>query len=163
MFDRYLENLPRAYHEPILQSIAGTWLPVDICVAHYKAIDALGLAVTEQVQLGKEAIQRLQKTIFSMAFHAVREAGVTPFRILRSLPSAWDREWKGGGIAVWKVGPKDARVEIVGFPGCAIPYCRNGIRGIAMGMCELVCTKAYAQEIRGLTSSTTLGIRVSWA
>jgi hypothetical protein len=163
LFNRYLENLPKQHHDPILHSIAGVWLPAQLCYEHYKACDKLGLPITEQVALGKAAMHRLQKTIFSMGFRAAREAGVTPFNVLGQISASWDREWKGGGVSITKVGPKDARVDIVGFIGSPIPYCRNGLRGVAMGLCELVCTKAYAQEIRELCTETTLGFRVAWA
>jgi hypothetical protein len=162
-FDRYLANLEPDYHEPILRSIAGVWLPDSICVAHYRAADALGLSVQEQLANGKAALQRLQKTIFSFGFHAAREVGVTPWTMLKALPKTWDREWRGGGIGIFKIGPKDARIEIIGFRGCAIAYCRNGMRGVAMGLCELVCSKAYAREIPALCTDSTVGFHVSWA
>lgn len=162
LFDRYLENLPAAYRDAVLQSVAGVWLPVDVCVAHYRAVDALALPALEQVAIGRAVMDRLKKTIFSIGFHAAREVGVTPWTLLRTLPTNWNREWKGGGVGIWKLGPKDARIEVVGFDGCAIPYCRNGLRGVVMGLCELVCTKAYCREIPALCTATTLGFRVSW-
>jgi hypothetical protein len=163
LFDRYLVELPREYHDPILHSVAAVWLPARVCVAHYAACDKLGISTQEAVQNGKEITRRLQKTIFSVGFRIAREAGITPFRTLGALHAVWHREWRGGDVAVFKIGPKDARIEIVGYPGAAIPYCRHGLRGIAMGMSELVCTKAYAQEIRELCTATTLGFRIAWA
>jgi hypothetical protein len=163
LFDRYVKNLPEQFHQPLLHSIAGTWLPAQMCVEHYKACDALGVPMTQQVALGRAVAHRLQKTIFALGFRAAREAGVTPFTILKQFPANWEREWRGGGVGVFKVGPKDARIEIVGFTGAPIPYCRNGLRGVLMGLSELVCTKAYASEIRALCTDTTLGFRVAWA
>lgn len=163
LFERYLENLPKPYHEAVIHSIAGVWLPAEVCVAHYRAADALGLSPLEHVALGKAVTLRLQKTIFSIGFRAARELGVTPWTLLKLLPTSWHREWKGGGVAIFKLGPKEARVEIVGFGGMEFAYCRNGLRGVITGLCELVCTKAYAQEIRGLCTKTTAGFRVSWA
>ncbi len=163
LFDRYLQNLPQEFHQPLLQSIAGTWLPAQMCVEHYKACDAMGIPASQQVALGKAVAHRLQKTIFALGFRAAREAGVTPWTILKQFPVSWDREWKGGGVGVFKVGPKDARVEIVGFAGAPVAYCRNGLRGVLAGLCELVCTKAYATELRALCTETTLGFRVAWA
>lgn len=162
-FDLYLANLPRRYHDPILRSIAGTWLPAEVAVAHYQAIDALGISTPERIEWGKEITHRLQKTIFSVGFAAARDVGVTPWMILRAMPVSFAREWKGGAVAIFKVGPKDARIELAGFPCAPIPHCRTGLRGVIAGMCELVCTKAYANEIRELCTDLTLGYRVSWA
>jgi hypothetical protein len=163
LYDRYLHFLPKEFHDPILHSIAGMWLPARLCFEHYKACDQMGVPVSDQVMLGKAVTHRLQKTIFSMGFRAAREAGVTPLTVLKQFPLNWEREWRGGGVAITKVGPKDVRLEIIGFTGAAIPYCRNGLRGVLMGLCELVCAKAYAQEIRGLCTDITLGFRVAWA
>jgi hypothetical protein len=163
LMEPYLEKLPKQFHDPILHSIAGVWLPAEVIVEHYRACDQLGLSLPEQVAGGKAILNRLQKTIFSMGFRAAREAGVTPFNVLKQLPANWDREWKGGGVGIFKIGPKDARVEMLGFAGAAIPYCRNGLRGVVMGLCELVCTKAYAQEIRELCTPTSVAFRVAWA
>jgi hypothetical protein len=162
-FERYLANLPERYHDPILRSIAGTWLPADVAVAHYCAIDALGISTPERVEWGKEITRNLQKTIFSIGFSAARDVGVTPWSMLRLFPATFTREWRGGAVGVFKVGPKDARVEIVGFPCAPIGHCRAGLRGVIAAMCELVCTKAYANEIRHLCTGSTLGFRVAWA
>ena len=163
LFERYLTLLPLKYHDPILRSVAGMWLPIEIGMAHYNACDALGLTVPEQVALGKFVFKRLERTIFSLAFHAARGVGVTPWSTLRILPAVLARELRGGACAVYKVGPKDAHIEIIGFPCCSIPYCRTALRGMAVGVCELVCAKAYAQEIRELSSDTSVGYRVAWA
>jgi hypothetical protein len=163
VFEQYLEKLPAKYHDPILRSIAGTWLPAEVAVEHYRAIDALRVSTPERVEWGKEITRRLQKTIFSVGFHAARDVGVTPWMILKVFPVQFSREWKGGGTAVFKVGPKDARIEIVGFPVASIGHCRAGLRGVIGGMCELVCTKAYVSEIRELCTDSQLGYRVAWA
>jgi hypothetical protein len=89
--------------------------------------------------------------------------GVTPWSVLRVLPAVFEREWRGGGMAVYRIGPKDARVEFAGFPCSSITYCRVGMRGLIAAMCELVCAKAYVQEIRKLCTPTTLGYTVAWA
>jgi hypothetical protein len=162
-FERYVANLPGKYHEPILRSIAGTWLPAEVAVAHYRAIDALGISTPERIAWGKEITQHLKKTIFSVGFSAARDVGVTPWAILKLFPTSFTREWRGGAAAIFRVGPKDARVEIAGFPVSPIPHCRTGLRGVLAGMCELVCTKAYANEIKPLCTDTTLGYRVAWA
>jgi hypothetical protein len=162
-YERYLERLPKQYHEPILHSVAGTWLPAIVAVEHYRAIDSLGISTPERIEWGKEITRRLQKTIFSVGFHAARDAGVTPWSMLKVFPVQFMREWRGGGTAVFKLGPKDARVEVVGFPIAPIAHCRTGLRGVIGGMCELVCTKCYVSEIRELCTDTTLGYRVAWA
>jgi hypothetical protein len=162
-FERYLEALPAQYHEPILRSIAGTWLPVEVCLAHYRAMNALSLPFAEQIAMGRGVLDRLQKTIFSLGFRAARDVGVTPWTILKLFPSQFEREWRDGACGIFRMGPKDARMELIGFPCSAIPYARNGLRGVALGLTELVCTKAYVSEVRELCTDMTMAFRIAWA
>jgi hypothetical protein len=162
LFDRYLALLPKEHHEPIVQSIAGVWLPAAIAVAHYRACDALALSTQDQIALGRDVVKRLDKTIFSLGFRAAREVGVTPWTTIKMLPAAFEREWRGGACGVFKAGPKDARIEIVGFPCSPIPYCRTALHGVVTGLCEIVCSKAYVQDVRALNTDTTMGFRVAW-
>jgi hypothetical protein len=62
---------------------------------------------------------------------------------------------------VVKVGPKDARMELVGNSVVGIPYFRNAMRGLWAVALELFCTKAYVNEIG--RSETTYKVRISWA
>lgn len=162
-FARYLELLPREYHEPVLGSIAGVWIPAEVCYAHYRACDGLQLSVQEQLAIGRGVLDRLQKTIFSLAFRIAREVGVTPWTVLKTFPAEFERQWRGGACGIFQVGPKDARIELIGFPVAEIPYARIALRGMAIGLCELVCTRAYVQDVRELCTATTIGYRVAWA
>jgi hypothetical protein len=162
-FERYLAHLPLEHHAPILESIAGVWLPTEICYAHYRACDSLGLSVPEQIMMGRGVLDRMQKTIFSLAFRVAREAGVTPWTMLRTLPSEFERQWRGGACGIFKLGPKDARIEMIGFPCAAIPYSRIALRGVAIGLAELVCAKCYVSDVKELCNDTTIAYRVAWA
>jgi len=162
-FGRYLEHLPKTHHDPILNAIAGVWLPTDICYAHYRACDALGLSVPEQIMMGRGVLDRMQKTIFSLAFKVAREVGVTPWTMLRVLPAEFEREWRGGACGIFKLGPKDGRIEMIGFPCAAIPYARIALRGVAIGLAELVCRKCYVSDVKELCNDTTIAYRVAWA
>jgi hypothetical protein len=162
-FPRYLRNLEPEHYETILNSIAGTWVPVEVCLAHYRACDRLTLSVEEQIKIGRGVLDRLQKTIFSLAFRVAREAGVTPWTMLKVFPAEFERQWQGGACGIFQLGPKDARIELIGFPVAAIPYARIALRGMAMGLCELVCTKSYVHDIRERCNATTIAYRAAWA
>ena len=162
-FDRYLTLLPAENHEPILRSIAGVWLPFEVCLAHYRACDALSLTVAEQIAMGRGVLDRLQRTIFSLAFRVAREAGVTPWTMLKVFPAEFERQWRGGACGIFRLGPKDARMEIIGFPVAAVPYARIALRGMVIGLSELVCAKCYVHDIRALCDDMTIAYRVAWA
>jgi hypothetical protein len=162
-FARYLELLSPRHRDAVLHSIAGVWLPMDVALAHYSACDALGLTQAAQVAMGREVLKRLRKTIFSLAFHAARDVGVTPWSLIKLLPAQFEREFRGGACGIFRVGPKDARVELIGFPLSVSPYTRAALRGIAHGLCEPLCSRVYTYELRELCTPTTIGYRVAWA
>jgi hypothetical protein len=88
---------------------------------------------------------------------------VTPWTLIKVFPAEFERQWRGGACGIFQLGPKDARMEIIGFPVAAIPYARIALRGLTMGLCELVCTRCYVHDIRELCNATTIAYRIAWA
>ena len=74
----------------------------------------------------------------------------------------WDKAWVGGGLAVFKVGPREARGEIVGWPCSRYRYCHVAMRGVMLGTVSLFCRKAWVSEIGELCTDTTLGYKMTW-
>ncbi len=163
LFERYLEGLPPAYHDVVRSSVAGVWLPVEVAVAHYEACESLGLPPEEQMAIGRAVTEFVHKTSYSIALRLVKEAGVTPWACLALQKRLWQRVWAGGDVAVFKLGPKEARLEVIGWPCSRVPYCRRALRGVLVGQSELFCRKAYATEIARRCSATSLAYRLAWA
>jgi hypothetical protein len=161
--DRYFEELPAQYHDAVRTTAAGVWLPAEVAMAHYEAADRLDLPVSEVLDLGMSATRAAHGGTVNVLRTLAGGAGATPWSLLVLLQRLWDKSWVGGGVGVTKLGPKEARIEIVQFP-CAIHrQCRVGIRGVAIGMAEIFCVKAYAQEIAELCGPLSLGLRLAWA
>jgi hypothetical protein len=163
LLDAYLAHLPRKYHDAVLSTIVGVWLPVEVAVAHYDACDALALSTNDVIAIGREATHHVHGTLLSTFVRLARGAGVTPWTVLTRLQDLWNRIWMGGGVSVAKLGPKEARIEIAGWPCAASLYCRVALRGVLPAIADLFCEKSYAREAKGLFSETTLGYVVSWA
>lgn len=163
LLESYLAHLPHEHHEAVLSTVVGVWLPAEIAVAHYEACDRLELTEQEQVAIGAEVGRHAQGTVLSVAVSLAKGAGVTPWTILTRLPSTWQRIWVGGGVAIIKLGPKDARIEVAGWQCARVRYTRVAMRGVISGLVELFCEKAYVRELRALCTPMTLGYRVSWA
>src|ERR1700709_601282 len=64
-FDAYLSKLDVAWHDTILHSVAGVWMPGAAGAAHYGACDALQMSPVEQVQIGREVGDRIQGTFLA--------------------------------------------------------------------------------------------------
>jgi hypothetical protein len=131
--------------------------------AHYTACDRLPLSTPELLEIGMDATRRANANTLAFAARMAQGAGVTPWTILAQAPRLWERTCQGGGaIAVDRLGPKEARLEILGYPLASIRYNRITTRGIAQAVVELFCTKAYATEIASLCSARSVGLRLSW-
>jgi hypothetical protein len=97
-----------------------------------------------------------------MAAKLAANTVVTPWTIFSQFQKLWDRVFVGGGVGVFRVGPKEARLELVQFPCCRYRYCRIGFRGVLLGMTELFCQKAYANEVAALMTDTQAAMRLAW-
>jgi hypothetical protein len=163
LVDAYLERLPPDYHEAVLAPVAGVWLPITVAVAHYSACDALSLSTPDVLAIGREATSRVHGTLLSTFVRLARNAGITPWTALPRLQELWSRIWIGGGVCVVKLGPKEARIEIAGWPCAKSTYCRVAMRGVLPGVLDLFCTKSYARDVPKLASDSTLAYVISWA
>jgi hypothetical protein len=162
--DAYLARLPVEHHEVIRETVVSDWHPIAILMAHYAACDQLDVPPSEIVQLGVEATRHAHGGVLGMAARlAVGTAAVTPWTIAGQVQKLWDRIFIGGGVSVSKLGPKEARFDIAGFPCCRYRYCRTGMRGVVLGLTELFCTKAYVHEVPGAQTPNAAGFRVAWA
>jgi hypothetical protein len=159
----YFEKLPRERHERIITLTAAEWIDPELAFAHYEALEALAIPPSQIEENGRTVAQQLQRGFLSVALRLAVESGVTPWSVLERFPKLWERYFDGSAIAVWKLGPKEARTQVVGFPLARIGYIRIGVGGIIRGVLELVCKRAYVLPVRAQCDATTLTYRISWA
>jgi hypothetical protein len=162
-FENYITRLPEEFHPPILESVAGVWLPIEVSIAHYRACDALGLSKREAWDIGVEVTRKVHGTSLALAIRLAKQAGVTPWTILAQLPRLWERVWRGGGVAIYQRGPKEALLEVVQWRPAGIPYVRHTMPAVVHGLVEMFCQKAYVTEAASMMSETSLGFRLQWA
>jgi hypothetical protein len=160
---RYLAALPARHHDILLQAVAGTWIPLEASLAHYATCDTLDFTQDEQVQNGRVTFDRSGATVFGTIIKMAKGAGVTPWTLISSFQRFWDRGYDGGGIAVYKLGPKEARIETVNIGLLESRYYKNALRGVVMGAMEKFCTKAYVTELPGKRGPHAALFRVQWA
>jgi len=158
----YEAALDPVHREAILGAVPGVWLPMAVARAHYEAADKLDLTESQVVAIGIAATRRSNATMLSFMSRLAQGAGVTPWTALGYAPRLMANTSDGGAIAVARMGPKDAILELVGYPLASVRYNRIASRGIALGIIELFCKSAYAKQIDALTSAHTLGIRMAW-
>jgi hypothetical protein len=161
LIERYRAELPAQYHDAVFAS-AGQWLPVEVAVAHYAAIDRLELPAATAVAMGSEIQGYATSLMIRVAVRMSREAGITPWTAIGQFRKIWDRMWRGGDLQIVKVGPKEAEMDIVGWSIASSPYVHHSMRGVLEGAAAPFCTKAYAREIRERSGGTSVAFRVAW-
>jgi hypothetical protein len=164
LLDRYRALLPAQHTEAILSTVAGLWLPMEVGLAHYEAVDRLGFTMEEQEQIGTEVSHKLTDTFLGTVMKMATNAGVTPWTLLPKGNQFYGRLFRGGGgTRVIKLGPKEARSDVVGLPLLSVPYFRRALRALYQGAVSVFCTKCYVHEVIRQSSSTSTAFRISWA
>ena len=162
LMDRYTSFLAPADRDLILYCDAVSWIPADLVVRHYEACDRLQLSVGELLAIGSEVTERVHGPSLALGRSIATASGVTPWTILGRVDKLWRRVMQGGGVAVAKVGPKEARVELLGFPVAHIHYNRIATRGIIRALVGVLCSRVWVHEVQSLCTRTTLGYRAQW-
>jgi hypothetical protein len=158
------ERLVPAFHrETLLHCIAGVWLPMATGLAHYRTCDALKLSAEEVYDIGMDVSVQVQATFLGTLSKMARSAGVTPWTGLAQFQRLWDRVLDGGGVAVFRAGPKDAHIEIAALPLVDIPYFRVAFRGFIVAGCSIFAAKVYGREISTAQSRGSAVYRMAWA
>lgn len=161
--ERYEAEIAPEHRDVLLNIIAGEWLPMEIAHAHYGACDRLRLPADELLEIGIEATKKASKAHIAFIVRMAHGMGVTPWTLLSQTPRIWTRTFRGGGaIGVARLGPKDARLELVGFPVAGLRYLRVTMRTIVGSMLELFCERAYAKDIPEMCDERVLAMRLSW-
>ncbi len=159
--ERYYAKLAPEHHDAIRGIIAGTWVPEPIAWAHYLACEALDLPAHEAFAIGADVGKHVRSTLLGTIISVAREAGTTPWVYLERLPRLFTRVCIGGAVAIYKLGPKEARAEWYALPGLTLPYFRGAFRGAQQSILELFCTKAYVSETRAVGGGNW-AFRASW-
>jgi hypothetical protein len=163
LLDQYFRHLAPEHRSAVESAVAGVWLPAEVADAHYAACDRLLLPASEQFAIGLEVTKKVHGSALSTAVRLAKGAGVTPWTALAQVQRLWERIWVGGAVTVTEVGPKDARLEILGWTCSRYPYCKTAMRGVLTGTLDLFCQRTFVSPIEPLCTSMTLGYRIAWA
>jgi hypothetical protein len=164
LYDRYVKLLQGPHKETVLTAVAGCWFSIEAAVAHYRACDALRLDTSLLLAMGMDVGNRVHGTFLGMMVRTARTAGVTPWLALAQSAKLHGRLFSGGGgVAVTELGPKDARIDLVGNPLCELDYFRIGMRGVYQAAVQLFCSSVYTVELSRSRAPRATAMRVSWA
>jgi hypothetical protein len=161
-FDRYLELVDDTYRSALHGLVAGVWLPIAVGSAHYEACERLALPQETLLAIGSDVQTRLAASILLSMARVAREAGFTPLTMLSSSQKYWTRVFHGSEVALFRLGPKDARFEIAGFPFASLTYNRVTFRGILASLVSPLCTRLFVRDAPEAAGKSSIGWRLSW-
>ncbi len=161
-YPRYLERLDPRHRDAVVYAVAGTWLPMEIAFAHYNACEALALGPDAQLAMYRGAGTRSLGTVLGTAVKLAKGVGVNPWTFLSQLDRAFFRAFQGGSVAVYRLGPKEARAEAANHPLLTIPYFRRGLGIVLERQLALFCRSIFVKLVDA-NPSTTVAYRASWA
>ena len=162
-FSEYEARLSASHRDVLLNLVAGAWVPLDLAFAHYQACDELGFTRDQAVANGRATFDKTSGTLLGTVIRMAKEAGVSPWTIFPQYQRFWSRAYDGNGVAVYNLGPKEVRVDIVQSRLVESRYYRDALRGLLIGVTELFCTKAYVTERPGRLAPMSASFRMQWA
>ncbi len=101
----------------------------------------------------------MQASILIHFVSIVKHAGANPVTVLVQCRRFWERVFVGSELGVFRLGPKDARLEIAGFPFAALTYNRVTFRGILESLVAPFCIKSFVRDAPELVAYRMLGSR----
>jgi hypothetical protein len=110
-YERWLASVDPLHRDMIIESVAPTWLPIEVGLAHYLACDTFGLDDPALDQIGQTVGEQLQSTWLSAATKMLRTAGITSQAAVR-FGRFWPRICQGGGLQIALLGPKELNIAL---------------------------------------------------
>lgn len=160
--DAYYDALPQDHHAAIRGLVPGAWHPIELGIAHYRAIESLGLSPEQARENGRHVADRVQRS-YLVTLVKTLGLGITPWTLLARTQSVVDRLLDGASCRVTRLGPKEARVELHGAPIARFAYVRDGWAGMFEGGLELVARKTYARDTSPPGTRALAVYVVDWA
>jgi hypothetical protein len=162
-FERYLMRVDPRHKATIVESLAPSWMPIEVAMAHYSACDALALPPTEQTAIGESVGNRLQSTMLSSFMRTARAAGgITPMFYLSRFDRLYNRLLLGGSAQVLQTGPKDVEVELWGTQLPRAHYFRVAFMGLMRASLTFFGAKGFVKQRAFNAQADRFSIAVSW-
>ncbi|MBI2390191.1 MAG: hypothetical protein HYV09_11435 [Deltaproteobacteria bacterium] len=161
-YDEYLAKLERRFHDVVASPNPNAWLPLDFALAHYDACQRLDLEPAMIDEIGAQSGRFVNETLLSVLTRVSKEFGVTPWFALSNSNTLGARTWMGGSFAVWKLGPKEARLEWIQQPVARFPYFRRAFGGFTKAICGHFARAMFVSELPMPNKATEIAYRLSW-
>jgi hypothetical protein len=162
LLERHQALLPDTLRKRLGSATAADWISLDYSLELYRACDGLELTTDEQIELGRYVSRANNGIVIRTLANLAGRIGVSPWVALRSADRVWLRNNRGGGIAVYKLGERSARIEFWQVPLAQSPFFVTSMRGaIAVGI-EDFCDKVVVSELPDYLGAEGFALRLVW-
>jgi hypothetical protein len=152
LYPQYSDVLSPEVRERIVGLAGGIWVPVELAVAHYTALD-----------LGAEVAERAWKHILAPVLARAKRIGPKPWEAFSHTHETVKLNWRGGDVQITKEGETQALYEWVGQPCANVPYFVISFCSFMRALTNLFSSRAYSTVVPERSSPTTIALRLSWA
>ena len=159
--ERYRELLPAEARDRMLGLTATEWIPVADALVAYAACDALALSFDDQVDLGRAVSNANNGIVVTTILRLVGRVA-SPWSALAHVDRVWQRSNRGGAVAVYKVGPRSARLEFWQCPLARSSFFTTSMRGAIAAGIEPFCERLVVTESPDQTTPDQFALRVMW-
>ena len=158
----YETGLTLADRAGLLAVTAGSWVPLELVLAHYRALDALGLEQDVIHRVGEAVGEGVHGAFLSTLVRLAGKLGISPWLALEQCYKLWVRSWRGGAISVLRVGERLAQVSIIEAPVCASSFFCTSFAGALCAGIAPFGSSPEAHEVPGSRSHNAVLYRVAW-
>ena len=122
LYPQYSDVLSPGVRERIVGLAGGIWVPVELAVAHYSALERLAIGRLTIEALGAEVAERTWKHILAPVFARAKRIGPKPWEAFSHTHETVKLNWRGGDVQITKEGETQALYEWVRQPCANVPY-----------------------------------------
>ena len=159
--ERYRELLPAGTRDRMLTLTATEWISVADALVAYAACDALALSFEDQVELGRAVSAANNGIVVTTILRLVGRVA-SPWTALGHVDRVWRRSNRGGAVAVYKIGPRSARLEFWQCPLARSPFFTTSMRGAIAAGVEPFCDRVVVTDIPDQATPDQFALRVMW-
>lgn len=164
-YDDYIALYPAPLAEMWQQALASSWLPIETVVAHYDALERIGLSDTQIANIAEQLGSNIFDQLFATIIRAIRAAGAGDgiWFGFKQADRIMSRMYNGGGCRITKTGPKDALYEVRGLPGVGLRASRISQCAFIRGVLSITAKACVVKVVPSRQARTDLlTMSISW-
>ena len=164
LFKKYAAQLASdpVLQERILHCTVSDRIDVPAVMAHYAALDALGLSHQTAFDFGKQVGERVHGEFLRVLIKLAGKFGADPWRALAQAEKLWKRSWEGGALLVVRESNNSARFTVEGMPPSSSDFFRASLSGAIHAGVTLLCQRAIVTEDKSKQSPTSFEAVIHW-